>query len=157
MKLQQGICIRSTAAMSDPIFTNTVVLITEMNADGAIGYILNQPFGRNLNELTAFSNSKPFPLHTGGPVDKENLYFIHRQPSLISGGQLVAADLYMGGNFREAVDAINADLLTMDDIKIFVGYCGWDAGELEAEIAERSWEVMKAIEQNFFRRLSENK
>jgi putative transcriptional regulator len=141
MELQQGCCIKSTSKMDDPNFVNTVVLITELNDGGAIGFILNKPFSRSLNELVEFSSSKPFPLYTGGPVDGEHLYFIHRRPALISGGQLITDKLYTGGNFHVAIEAINADLLSKNDLKIFVGYCGWDARELEAEIAEGSWEV----------------
>ncbi len=127
--------------MDDPIFINTIVLITELNEDGAMGFIINQPFERKLNELAEFSSSKAFPLYKGGPVDGEHLYFIHRQPIFISEGKLIADNLYAGGNFKEAVEAIDTGLLDNDDIKIFVGYCGWDTGELEAEIAEESWEA----------------
>lgn len=137
--------------MDDPIFANTIVLITELNEAGAIGFILNKPFDRKLNELVEFSASKPFPLYIGGPVDQEHLYFIYEQTTLISDGELVTDNLYVGGNFGEAVEAIDADLLDADDIKIFVGYCGWDVGELEAEIEEGSWEVVEDEKDRFFR------
>lgn len=150
MELQQGCCIKSTPKMDDPNFKDAIVLITELNANGAVGFILNKSFERKLNELVEFSSSQPFPLYTGGPVDGEHLYFIHQQPSLISDGQLIADGLYVGGNFKEAVEAIDADLLSTDDIKIFVGYCGWDAGELETEIAEGSWEVIATATKKLF-------
>jgi putative transcriptional regulator len=129
--------------MEDPHFKDTIVLITELNERGAMGFTLNKPFARNLNELVEFSSSQPFPLYIGGPVDGEHLYFIHQQPSIISSGELVTDGLFMGGNFKEAVEAIDAELLTTNDVKIFVGYCGWDAGELEIEVEEGSWEVIE--------------
>ena len=129
--------------MDDPNFKNTIVVITELNEAGATGFILNQPFGRNLTELAEFSSGKPFPLQLGGPVDQEHLYFIHRQPSFISGGQLITDDLFFGGSFIEVVETINTGLLNANEIKIFVGYCGWDAGELEAEVVEGSWELVE--------------
>lgn len=150
MNLKKGCCIKSTDALDDSIFRNATILITELNKDGAIGFILNKPFDRKLNELAEFSAGKPFPLYTGGPVDEEHLFFIHQQPSFISDGQLVADDVYMGGNFKEAVDAIDAELLSTYDIKIFVGYCGWDAGDLEAEMEEGNWEITDATPKNIF-------
>ena len=45
----------------------------------------------------------------------------------------------MGGNFKQAIAHINSGLLTEADIKIFIGYCGWDKGELEEEIASGNW------------------
>jgi putative transcriptional regulator len=150
MHLQQGCCIRSTEKMDDPNFKGTTILVAELNTNGALGFILNQPFGRKLNELVEFSSIKPFPLYTGGPVDSEQLYFVHQAPSIISGGQLVAENLFFGGNFKEAVEAIDAGLLDVDDIKIFVGYCGWDAGELEAEIEEGSWQITNFLLDGIF-------
>ncbi len=52
--------------------------------------------------------------------------------------------VYLGGDFKTAVRLINNNTLTESDIRIFIGYCGWDAGELEAEIAEGSWTILEA-------------
>ena len=141
MNIVPGKILISSPAMDDPHFLKSVLLITDCNADGATGFVINKVFERSLNELTEFSSSPAFPLHDGGPVDKEHLFFIHRRNDLIPGGALIVDDIYLGGDFKKAIQYINNETLTTAAIKIFIGYCGWDAKELEAEIAEGSWLV----------------
>lgn len=150
MKLQAGIFLKSTEALNDTVFSQATILITEYNTKGAVGYVLNRPFGRSLNELEEFKQSPDFPLYDGGPVDKEHLFFLHRRPDRIAEGTLVGNGIFLGGNFKQAVAGINDQSLTANDIKIFVGYCGWDAGELEAEIEEGSWTVAEGTKEMVF-------
>ncbi|WP_153801171.1 YqgE/AlgH family protein [Foetidibacter luteolus] len=139
MNLQPGTFLQNAPGLDDPNFNDAMLFITEHNANGAVGFVINRLFNRALNELEEFSQSIAFPLYEGGPVDKEHLYFIHRRPDRIEGGSPVAGNLYFGGNFQQAVSSINKGTVNQQDIKIFIGYCGWDAGELEAEIAEGGW------------------
>jgi putative transcriptional regulator len=150
MKLQAGALLKSTEALNDTEFSHAKIFLTEYNANGAVGYVLNKPFGRSLNELEEFKHGLDFPLYDGGPVDKEHLFFLHRRPDVIDGGVAVANGIYNGGNFKKAVHEINDQRLTAYDIKIFVGYCGWDAGELETEIAEGSWVVTEEAKERLF-------
>lgn len=135
--------------MDDERFKNVIILITEYNERGAMGFVVNKWFPRPLNELVEFSSSPAFPLYNGGPVDPGHLYFIHCRPDLIDEGQFVSGTVYLGGNFKQAVAAINKGRLTDKGIKIFVGYCGWDSGELETEIAEGYWAPLQEPEDLF--------
>lgn len=146
--LQAGTFIKSTDALNGTVFEQVIIFITEYNANGATGFVINKPFDRQLNELAEFSSSPGFPLYEGGPVDQEHLFFVHRQPELAEGGTAVNG-IYNGGNFKQAVAAINNGRITTADIKIFIGYCGWDGGELEAEIKEGSWIIATASENVF--------
>lgn len=128
--------------MDDANFQQAVVLITEYNEKGAMGFVVNNLYPRPLNELVEFRQSPSFPLYNGGPVDHDHLYFIHRKPDLMEGSTPIQNGLYAGGNFQQAVTLINAGILTNRDLKIFVGYCGWDFGELEAEIGDGYWQQM---------------
>lgn len=132
----------STPSIGDENFIQSFVFITEYNEQGALGFVVNKVFERGLNELVEFSSSPVFPLYVGGPVDKEHLYFIHKRNDLIDGGILVADDIYMGGDFKRVIALIKNKTLTASDIKIFIGYCGWNVNELEEEIAEGSWVIM---------------
>jgi putative transcriptional regulator len=140
MILQAGAFIKSTPALNNTEFEKGIIFLTEYNEKGAVGFILYKPFQRQLNDLEEFKHSPDFPLYIGGPVDKEHLFFLHRRPDLITGGAKID-DVFYGGDFKQAVAAINDGLVTTADIKLFIGYCGWDAGELEAEMEEGSWVI----------------
>ena len=141
--MKPGVFIKSTALLNDTVFENALILITEYNEKGAMGFVVNQKFPRKLNELDEFKNGQPFPIHFGGPVDPEHLYFIHQRPDLIEGGDAITHPIYLGGDFKSAVRYIDNHLLTEKDIRVFIGYCGWDYRELDEEIAEGSWEVQE--------------
>jgi putative transcriptional regulator len=139
MIISAGMTIKSTADLNGTLFEGCIIFLTEVNQSGALGFIVNKPFNRSLNQLVEFNSSPSFPLWDGGPVDKEHLFFIHRRPDLIPGGNEISNSKFMGGDFKHAVSGINNYALSENDLRIFVGYCGWDAGELEAEIKEGSW------------------
>ncbi len=141
--MKPGLFLTSTSLLDDTFFEKAVIFITEYNEKGAMGFVSNKRFPRKLNELEEFKDGIPFPLFHGGPVDQEHLYFVHRRADLIPGGTQVAGDIHTGGDFREALKYINTGILDKKDIKIFIGYCGWDYGELDEEIAEGSWQVLE--------------
>ncbi len=144
MKVKAGSILISTALLSDTLFEHAAVIITEYNEQGAIGYIFNQLFPRRFNELVEFKDAVPVPLYKGGPVQTDKLYFMHCRPDLIQDAELIAGNVFMNGDFKKAVQLLNNGTLSTDEVRLFIGYCGWDAGELEAEIEEGSWQVTNA-------------
>ncbi len=141
MELKAGLYIKSTTALNDSIFENTTILIVEHNETGSVGFVTNKPLDKSLHELIEFNHSKPFPLMDGGPVDRDHLFVLHKRPDLIDGGKKITNALYLGGNMEQVIEAINTNGADQQEIQLFVGYCGWDAGELEAEIEEGSWSI----------------
>jgi putative transcriptional regulator len=140
-----GTCIQSTELLNGTFFEKAIVFITEHGDNGAVGFIINRMFPRRFNELQAFSQCPPLPLYEGGPVDTEHLFFIHRRSDVITGGKPVTGNMYTGGDFTQAVKLIENKTITEKDIKLFIGYCGWDYQELEAEIAEGSWAILQEV------------
>jgi putative transcriptional regulator len=137
--LKAGISIKSTAALIGSFFEDTTILIVEHNEAGSTGFVTNKPFGKSLNDLIEFNHAKPFPLMDGGPVDRAHLFVLHKRPDLIEGGKQLTNGLYLGGNMEQVIEAINNSSCKDDEIQLFIGYCGWDVGELEAEVEEGSW------------------
>ncbi len=144
MKIAPGTILISSPHLEDPNFSNAVIVITALNKKGAMGFVLNKIYFRTLNQLEEFKHSIRFPLLEGGPVDREHLYFIHCQPDRVGGGTLIANNTYIGGNFKMAVTHLNNNGLTIQNIKIFIGYCGWNANELQEEVIEGSWLITNA-------------
>jgi len=134
-----GFYIKSTAALIGSFFENTTILIVKHDEEGSIGFVTNKSFKKSLHELIEFNHIKPFPLMDGGPVDREHLFVLHNRPDLIDGGKPIHNGLYLGGNMEQVTKAINTRGATQQEIKLFIGYCGWDVGELEAEVEEGSW------------------
>jgi putative transcriptional regulator len=141
MQIKPGNIIISTNLLDDTNFEKVVIVITEHNEKGTIGYVFNQLFPRTFNELEEFKHSIPVPLYAGGPVQNELIYFMHRRADLIKDGELIADNVYMNGDFKTAVHLLNNGQLPINDVRLFIGYCGWDAQELEDEITEGSWQV----------------
>lgn len=137
--IKAGSNIKSTAKLMDSFFENTNILIVEHNEEGSTGFVINKPFNKSLHDLIEFNHSKPFPLMDGGPVDRDHLFVLHKRPDLIDGGKPIPNGLYLGGNMEQVIEAINTNGVTDQEMQIFIGYCGWDAGELEAELEEGSW------------------
>ena len=137
--LKAGIYIKSTDALNGSSFEHTTILIVKHNEEESLGFVTNKPFGKSLHELIEFNHSKPFPLMDGGPVDREHLFVLHKRPDLIIGGEKMNNGFYLGGHMEQVIEAINNGSATQEEIQIFIGYCGWDAGELDAELEEGSW------------------
>jgi putative transcriptional regulator len=137
--IKAGIYIKSTADLNGSFFEHTTIFVVEHNNAGSLGFVTNKHFGKSLHELIEFNQAKPFPLMDGGPVDREHLFVLHKRPDLIEGGEQVANGLYLGGNMEQVIDSINTQSIAKEDLQLFIGYCGWDAGELEEELKEGSW------------------
>jgi len=137
--LKAGLYINSTDALIGSFFEHTTILLVQHNEAGSLGFVTNKPFEKSLHELIEFNHSKPFPLMDGGPVDRDHLFVLHKRPDLIEGGEQIPNGLYLGGNMKQVIEAINNESTNKQEIQLFIGYCGWDVGELEAEVEEGSW------------------
>ena len=150
MNISAGKILISSPSLADPNFEKVVIFIAEHNKKGALGFVINKLFSRAFNELTAYKDASPLPLYDGGPIEKESLFFLHRRPDLIAGGTHVIDSIYLGGDFKQAVQHIKDNTLTKSELKLFIGYCGWDDGELEEEVAEGSWFIDSTTDETVF-------
>jgi putative transcriptional regulator len=145
-----GSSLTATAVLNSTDFENAVIFIHQSDIDGVIGFVVNKVFDRGLNELAEFADSKPILLYDGGPVDKEHLFVLHRRPELITGSRHITGDIFFGGDFGQVLSLLNNGQLRENDIRIFIGYCGWDPGQLEEEIDEGSWQISNTDTKNLF-------
>lgn len=134
----KGCFLESTAVLDNTVFERSLIFITEHDQNGAVGFIINHLHPRKLNQLVEFRHAAAIDLYTGGPVATEEIFFLHSSYQDI-GGLQVDENIYLGGNFQTAVEHLSNGQLSFTEIKIFIGYCGWNAHELEAEIKEGSW------------------
>ncbi|MCK5825019.1 MAG: YqgE/AlgH family protein [Ichthyobacteriaceae bacterium] len=136
---QKGNLIIAAPSLSlDSSFGRTVVLISEHNESGSVGFILNKPLGIDLRELMPDLNCNS-ELYGGGPVERDSLYFLHQSPELIPDSIEISNGIYWGGDFNKLKELINQNAIDASSIKFFLGYAGWSETELEEEIEEKSW------------------
>lgn len=146
--IQKGnILIAEPTMVGDMLFSRSVVFLTDYSKDGSVGFILNKP---SEFDLSAFFDDVPgtFKVYRGGPVQEDNLYYIHRRPEIIEGSFEIAEGIFWGGNFEQVIDQIKNGKLHFDDIKFFLGYSGWDPNQLEEELAMKAWLVSENIAPN---------
>lgn len=126
--------------IGDICFNRAVILITEYNAEGTVGFILNKPLGFSIDELVPELRER-FPVYNGGPVEQDNLYFIHNVPELIPHSLEISSGIYWGGNFDSAILHVNSGAIQPHNIRFFLGYSGWAPDQVETECESDSWIV----------------
>ena len=146
MEIAPGTLLVSTPLLKGSLFEASVILLVECNENGVIGFIVNKLFPRKLNELTEFKDTIASSIFYGGPVDNEHLFFVHQHADVIEGSMYVSGKIGWGGNFEQTLQYIQEGLVLEKEVKIFIGYSGWDVQQLKDEIAEGSWEVINAQE-----------
>ena len=134
--------IAEPTLIGDVSFNRSVILLVEHNKDGSIGFILNKPSEYYINDLV-IEIKVPFKIYNGGPVEKNNLYFIHKVPHLIEKSIKISNGIYWGGNFDKMAELINDKIITDKDIRFFLGYSGWDSLQLNSELSLKSWVVTR--------------
>ncbi|MGB1042596.1 MAG: YqgE/AlgH family protein [Tenacibaculum sp.] len=139
LKPEKGrLLIAEPTILNDTSFKRTIVLLTEHNSRSSVGFILNRPLNHTLNDLIPEIDCD-FTVYQGGPVEQDNLYFIHKVPHLIPNSIEVANGIYWGGNFELLKQLLNEYKLQPTDIRFFLGYSGWEANQLDGELDTNSW------------------
>ena len=148
-QLNKGKLLLSQPLISDEFFHNSVVFISEYSDDGIVGFIVNKPLNFEIFDLIDGFPEFDTTIYYGGPVETENLYFIHRVPEKITGSVHITKDLYWGGSFEQVKTLIQNGDLKPDDIRFFLGYSGWGKEQLDQEISSESWLVDETDESLF--------
>jgi putative transcriptional regulator len=139
----RGSLLVAAPVLSDPNFHRTVVLVAEHGDEGAMGLVLNRPsgtpVGEALPELTGIAGEEQ-PVYVGGPVATGSVLAIAEldDPS-------DASELLFG-----SVGFVQEPEVPVQRGRVFVGYAGWSAGQLEAELEEESWLVLPAEADDLF-------
>ncbi len=140
-KISKGcLLLADPSIINDPYFNRAIVIITEKNQDEIVGFIINKPLEFNLDDLFK-GLGKDLEVFNGGPVNKENLYYIHNVPELIRNSLEISKNLFWGGDFTDVKNCIKEKKLRMNNIRFFSGYSGWTLDQLNNEIKEKAWVI----------------
>lgn len=142
LKPEKGVLlVAEPSIIGDISFNRSIVLLAEYNEHGSVGFILNKPLEYKLNDFIPELNST-IPVYNGGPVEQDNLYFIHKIPELIPNSIEISNGIYWGGDFKEIVSLLQEDKIDETEIRFFLGYSGWSNDQLEQELEVNSWVVI---------------
>jgi len=143
----KGRLLLATPPLTDPNFDRTVVYVLEHHEDGAIGLILNRPTDEALTEpLDRWIDlqSAPSSIFAGGPVDTNAMIAMAVTKDLMSD----ATELLTPISGLIASTDLSADpaivAAHVDTVRIFRGYAGWGAGQLDLEIDDGAWLLLDA-------------
>lgn len=140
MESLAGRLLLASPALFDPNFRRTVVLMTEHGDEGAAGLVLNRPSETAVAEAVpalAPLVEEGAPVYVGGPVQREAVLVLAEFDEPSEAASLVVGDVgFVGGD-------VDFDLVAAATrrVRVFAGYAGWGAGQLEAELEEGSWLV----------------
>jgi putative transcriptional regulator len=152
MQPAPGSLLIASATLVDPNFARCVLLILDSDDDGSLGVILNQPSETPVDEvLDRWRDvvNPPGVFFRGGPVELNAALALGSVVSTDdppSGWRQVSGSLGMVD-----LDSSPDDFLgRLGGLRIYAGYAGWGAGQLDHEIAEGSWHVVPAHSGDLF-------
>ena len=143
-----GRLVVAAESMGDPRFQNTVIYMVEHSAGGAMGLIVNRPFGampmarlfEHLEletEMGAPGVSREIEVYYGGPVEPERGFLLHSAEVVIEGSIVVGEGVAMTAEVEMMHKMARGE---GPERSLFaLGYSGWGPGQLEAEFARDDW------------------
>lgn len=142
-----GKLLVASPVLDDPNFTRTVVLLLEHTEDGALGLVLNRPSGTSVGDALpqwVEQAADPAYVFLGGPVEPQAAICLAE--ALIEGSpegwRALNAATPMLGVLDLGVDPamVGGGLR----LRVFAGYAGWTAAQLETEVSMGGWYVVDA-------------
>ncbi len=140
-----GRLLVATPALVDGNFALSVVLVLDHSTDGAVGVVLNRPSDIDVADLVSgWGGRFPEPpvLFSGGPVQPDAVLALGSPDQAGHGTHQVLP----GVAVVELPAAAEADF----PVRIFAGYAGWGARQLDAEVAAGGWFVLDAVVEDVF-------
>ena len=145
----KGKLLVATELVGGDFFTQTVVLLLHYDSDGAMGIVVNRPTEVEPQEL--LDDVEPTagysgPIYWGGPVQMNSLRALLRTDTPPSGGEAIVGSVHQ----VPIDDALKIAPADSSSLRLFIGYAGWAAGQLDNEMARGSWHVVPASDELVF-------
>jgi putative transcriptional regulator len=153
MQLASGMLLVATPALQDPNFVDTVVLLLDVTEEGALGVVLNRPsqvLVADVLEPWRDVVGEPEVLFRGGPVGTDGALAVGRlrdaQDTPV--GWRPVAGLIGMVDLDTPTELVDGSLSAM---RVFAGYAGWGAGQLDGEVEREDWYVVTSEADDPFR------
>ena len=143
-KPEAGKILISEPFLPDIFFNRSIVYLTEHTAKGAVGFILNKELDVKISDIVDGLEGWDETLNLGGPVATDTLHYLHSLDKIIPNSIEIKDNIYWGGDIDALKKTIKAGKAKSNQIRFFLGYSGWSAGQLENELKENSWVIASA-------------
>ncbi len=149
-QLTAGGLIMASAVMLESNFKRTVLLMCEHNEEGSMGFILNRPLEVKVCDAITGFDGVDLPLHMGGPVQVDTVHYLHRRGDVIDNCHEVLPGVFWGGEQEQLSFLLESGVVSPAEVRFYLGYAGWDSGQLESEFEEGSWYTTSATKDVIF-------
>ena len=136
-----GDVLISEPFMNDFYFRRSVILLIDHNEEGSLGVIFNKRLTIPFNEIVQGFPDFKADVYLGGPVETDRIFFIHTIGEMIPDSYKISDGLYWSGNINVLKSMIKMDLIKPHEVRFYVGYAGWDGGQLRNELKANTWVV----------------
>jgi len=140
---EKGKILISEPFLPDTFFNRSIVYLTDHSPQGSVGFILNKKLDINLSSAVAGFEEWNENINMGGPVAPDTLHYLHKLGELIPNSVLIEDNIYWGGDIDAIRKLISEGEISHSQIRFFLGYSGWSAGQLERELKEDSWIIAR--------------
>ena len=145
----QGSLLVASPDLLDPNFRRTVVLLTEHDAEAAMGVVLNRRLEIAVVDavpVLADLVEDGAQVFSGGPVQSGSVLALADFNEPAQSAALAFGSIgYLRGDEdpAELVGDVTA-------VRVFAGYSGWGPGQLEAELSQEAWITVPAVPDDVF-------
>jgi putative transcriptional regulator len=138
---EKGKILISEPFLPDSFFNRSIVYLTDHTEQGSVGFILNKKLDLKICDAIEGFEGWEENLNMGGPVAPDTLHYLHNLGKIIPKSVQVDKNLYWGGDIDTIRGLIKKTKIKNSQIRFFLGYSGWSAGQLERELKENSWVI----------------
>jgi putative transcriptional regulator len=140
---EKGKILISEPFLPDTFFNRSIVYLTDHTPQGSVGFILNKKLDLSISAALTDFEGWDENLNMGGPVAPDTLHYLHDQGNLIPKSVHIEDNIFWGGDLDTIKVLIKKGRLEQSQIRFFLGYSGWSAGQLERELKENSWVIAR--------------
>lgn len=145
LSIDPGSLLAAWPDLRDPNFMHRVVVICQHQREGAFGFVVNQRteyLTSDLLDQHPDLGTADLPVFWGGPVGHDSIQFLHCVPDEVPGGTSLDGELWYGGDLHALGRyAVERPEEARKKVRMFLGYSGWDAGQLDNELSTGSWMI----------------
>lgn len=140
---QPGALLIAEPFLREDYFCHAVICLVDYEiGKRSMGIVMNKPTNYTLGTLVKqIDEHNITPIYCGGPLSCDRLYFIHTLGDIIPNSRKINDNLYIGGDFNAMIGYVNSGYNIEGNVRFFIGYSGWDSGQLEEELTLHTWAV----------------